>query len=69
MKTLHDLAPLEKNQLEMFFERIAKQVTFKMWYFGSLHIDRKITNTYTSVFRGYPADHRRGFQRGGGSRR
>lgn len=51
MKTLHDLAPLEKNQLEMFFERIAKQVTFKMWYFGSLHIDRKITNTYTSVFR------------------
>ncbi|PWM21555.1 MAG: hypothetical protein DBX97_01935 [Collinsella tanakaei] len=51
MKTLHDLANLEKNQLDMFFEQIARQVTFQGWFFGSLHLDRKITNTYSCVFR------------------
>ncbi len=51
MRTFHDLAPLETNMMEKFFERIAKQVTFKMWFFGYLHVDRKITNSYTSVFR------------------
>lgn len=41
---------LEKNQLEMFFEQLAKNVKFERWFFGSLHVDRKITAAYQSVF-------------------
>lgn len=32
-----------KNQLEAFFEQITKQIHYEKWFFGSLHIDRKVT--------------------------
>ena len=41
---------LEKNQLEMFFEQLVKNVKFERWFFGSLHIDRNITAAYRSLF-------------------
>lgn len=38
------------NQLEAFFEQLIKQVQFEKWYFGALHIDRKITAKNFAVF-------------------
>lgn len=40
----------EKNELEMFFEQLVKNIQFERWFFGSLHIDRRITGTYQSLF-------------------
>ncbi|MVB11300.1 hypothetical protein CAFE_20100 [Caprobacter fermentans] len=39
-----------KNQLEAFFEQITKQVGYEKWFFGSLHIDRKVTYKNYAVF-------------------
>lgn len=39
-----------KNQLEAFFEQITKQVAYDKWFFGSLHIDRKVTYKNYAVF-------------------
>jgi len=38
------------NQIEAFYEQLTKQVQFKKWYFGAMHIDRKITAKYFAVF-------------------
>lgn len=38
------------NQLEAFFEQLSKQVRFTKWFFGSIHIDRKITSKNVAVF-------------------
>lgn len=40
----------EKNQLEAFFEQIARQVKYEKWFFGFLHVDRKITYKNYAVF-------------------
>lgn len=42
--------PENTNQLEAYFEQLAKQVKFEKWFFGSLHIDRKITYRNYAVF-------------------
>jgi len=42
--------PESTNQLEAFFDQLAKQVKFKKWFFGSIHIDRKITMKQVAVF-------------------
>nr|WP_319487440.1 metallophosphoesterase [uncultured Caproiciproducens sp.] len=43
--------PKEKtNQLDSFFEQLVKQVKFSKWFFGSIHIDRKITAKNYAVF-------------------
>lgn len=39
-----------KNQLEAFFEQITKQIRYEKWFFGSLHIDRKVTYKNFAVF-------------------
>lgn len=39
-----------KNRLEAFFEQLAEQVSYEKWFFGSLHIDRKITYKNYAVF-------------------
>lgn len=41
-----------RNQLEAFFGQIIKQVKYKKWFFGSQHIDRKITYKNFAVFSG-----------------
>ena len=43
-------ATASKNQLEAFFEQVAKEVKYDKWFFGFLHIDRKITYKNFAVF-------------------
>ncbi|NLJ32083.1 MAG: hypothetical protein GX424_10870 [Clostridiales bacterium] len=38
------------NQLEAFFEQLVRQVRYEKWFFGSMHIDRKITAKNYAVF-------------------
>ena len=38
------------NQLDAFFDQLTKQVQFEKWYFGAIHIDRKITAKNIAVF-------------------
>jgi len=38
------------NQLESYFDQIVKQVKFSKWFFGAIHIDRKITSKNYAVF-------------------
>ncbi|HHV30813.1 metallophosphoesterase family protein [Caproiciproducens sp. LBM24188] len=38
------------NQLDAYFEQLAKQVEFRRWFFGSVHFDRKITSKNIAVF-------------------
>ena len=42
--------PESTNQLQAYFEQLAKQVKFQKWFFGSIHIDRKITYRNYAVF-------------------
>ena len=51
MNLLHGEFYREKTELEMYFERLAKKVQFRRWYFASLHIDRHVTEHYWSLFR------------------
>ncbi len=39
-----------KNQLEAFFGQIAEKVGYRKWFFGSTHVDRKVTYKNISVF-------------------
>ncbi|MDR1466981.1 MAG: metallophosphoesterase [Oscillospiraceae bacterium] len=41
---------IETNFLNTFFDSISKEVEFKKWFFGSLHLDKKITNRHIGVF-------------------
>ena len=38
------------NALDTFLDELANEVKFKKWFFGCLHIDRKITAKYHAVF-------------------
>ena len=38
------------NPLESFFDDLEKQVKFEKWFFGCMHIDRKITTKHYAVF-------------------
>ena len=38
------------NQLDAFFDELVKRVQYDKWFFGSLHIDRKITGETYAVF-------------------
>lgn len=42
--------PDEVNKLNGFLEEINRNVSFKQWYFGSMHEDRVITPGHTAVF-------------------
>ncbi len=49
--TLSTVNPKEStNQLESYFEQLIKQVKFSKWFFGGIHIDRKITAKNYAVF-------------------
>lgn len=39
-----------RNQLEAYFSQVMKQTKYKKWFFGSQHIDRKITYKNFAVF-------------------
>lgn len=38
------------NQLNTFFEDLSKQVEYNHWFFGSLHIDKKFSRKFSSIF-------------------
>jgi hypothetical protein len=42
----------KSNQLDAFFDQLTRQVQFEKWYFGAMHIDRKITAKHIAVFNG-----------------
>lgn len=39
-----------RNQLDAYFSQVMKQTKYKKWFFGSQHIDRKITYKNYAVF-------------------
>lgn len=41
-----------RNQLEAYFGQVMKQTKYKKWFFGSQHIDRKITYKNYALFSG-----------------
>ena len=38
------------NQLLAFFEQLVKQVEYQKWFFGAIHVDRKVTAKNFAVF-------------------
>jgi hypothetical protein len=50
IKNATNKSPIETNFLNTFFDSIAKEVKFKKWFFGSLHLDKKITEKHVGVF-------------------
>lgn len=38
------------NSFDIFLTKLSENLNYKKWFFGSLHIDRKITSKYYSVF-------------------
>ncbi|MDQ5983412.1 MAG: hypothetical protein RUMPE_00423 [Eubacteriales bacterium SKADARSKE-1] len=38
------------NILNRFLDDVAKEVSFKAWYFGSTHINKKLTQKYNAIF-------------------
>lgn len=38
------------NPLEVFFARVARETSYKKWFSGARHIDRKVTYRHYSVF-------------------
>lgn len=41
----------EISALGAFLDELSKTVTFRHWYFGSLHTDKYISRSYTAVFK------------------
>jgi hypothetical protein len=50
VRALQNNSTLDKTQIEVYFEEIAKMVTYEKWFFGSLHIDRVITAKHFALF-------------------
>lgn len=40
----------EFTPLRAFFDTLSRELSFKHWYFGSVHQDKKVTPLYTAVF-------------------
>lgn len=38
------------NALNAFLEQLSQNVDYKKWYFGSFHIDKRITSKITAVY-------------------
>lgn len=38
------------NRLDSFFEKLSKNIIYRKWFFGSLHLDKKITAKHYAVF-------------------
>ena len=47
---LKDYDSLRVTALNAYFEELSDSCTFDKWYFGSMHEDRVITPSHTSVF-------------------
>ena len=51
LHTFLDMDSVETTPLRGFFNELADTVAFRHWYFGSVHMDKRITPLYTAVFR------------------
>ena len=40
----------ETNSVNSFFEQLGEHVTYKHWFFGSCHVDKKLTALHTCVY-------------------
>lgn len=40
----------EENRLEKFLDRVMLSVKYERWFFGSYHLDRKLTRTHFAVY-------------------
>lgn len=40
----------EITDVQVYLDQIAQRVNVKQWFFGSCHMDKRITKTYTAVF-------------------
>lgn len=47
---LHEKESAQFTVLNTYFDEIARVCKYRKWYFGSLHIDKYISSTQTSVF-------------------
>lgn len=50
IKNLFDNSMRSLTGLNVFLDEISKQVKYKTWYFGNLHINRKITSRHQALF-------------------
>ena len=41
---------LEANRLESFLDKVMLSVKYERWFFGSYHLDRKLTRTHFAVY-------------------
>lgn len=48
---LNDYDNLSVTALNAYFEELSHSCNFERWFFGSLHIDKFISSTHTSVFK------------------
>ncbi len=48
---LQDTESAKVTGLNTYFEELSQSCEFKCWYFGSMHIDKHISNTHIGVFR------------------
>lgn len=48
---LEDGATFSVTALNAYFEELAAGCKYKKWYFGSLHLDKYISNTYRAVYK------------------
>ena len=48
---LKDYDSLRVTALNAYFEELSDSCTFDKWYFGSMHMDKYISNTHIAVFK------------------
>ncbi len=48
--TLSDNKSLRTTALGAYLDELSQQTSFEKWYFGSMHIDKFITDKYTGIF-------------------
>lgn len=53
IKTFLSLSENEANVMDVFFDEIRENCTFKKWFFGSLHIDKLIPPSEVSLFQSF----------------
>ena len=49
--TVEPYGQREMSALGAFFDELSKTAKFDKWYFGSLHVDKYVSRSYTCVFR------------------
>ncbi len=48
---LNETENLQLTVLNTYFDELTKVCSYKKWYFGSMHVDKQVSQTQTAVFR------------------